>query len=179
MRTLTATICLAVALLFGCAGVSWSKNSGTEFRECSKISGDDSIGEFTQECIQLVLENVIRGQTGSKRLVFIFKIGGEFDRQSQAYDDIYAQGTMALNGLFKIEIISYHHTPTLDKNKIRKLVNMGWNLPDPYLGTSGNFWIDIPVSELFNGNASKLLFESLKVYGVPTDKLNVRYTIFE
>jgi len=157
---MTATICLTFAVLLGSAGESFAEPI------CNKVSEDPTIGEFSQECIQSVLENLVLEMPDG---FFVFSFSSE--------ENIYVQGIKSDKNEYLVELSSQYYIANpniLDKSKVKKLIELGWNIPED---SNSNYYYLVSVKEIFKENVSKNLYESLKVFGLPQNKIDVRYRI--
>jgi len=92
-------------------------------------------------------------------------------------ENIYVQGIRSGKNTFHIELSSQHYLVNpniLDKSKFRKLIKLGWNIPED---SDSNYYYLVSVKEIFKENVSKNLFESLKVFGLSQNKIDAMYEI--
>tara|TARA_B100001123_G_C14823267_1_gene833121 strand:- start:7 stop:498 length:492 start_codon:yes stop_codon:yes gene_type:complete len=160
MKRLTATLCLTIAVLLGSVGVGFS------LPICNKISDKSTTGEFSQRCIQSVLENYI-----------INKSTGFFTFSVSSRENVYVQGYTSEQNVINLELVSKNYLTNpniLDKDKFIKLLRMGWVVP---VKKDSNYTFSTNLGDVFNNNVSKFLYDSFKVFALTQDKIDVSYRI--
>ena len=122
--------------------------------------------EFSQKDIQEVLD------------IFITEWGeGSFFNFSiSESENIFAQGALNANNC-DLEISSKNvltNPAILDTHKFKQLILLGWEIPND---DNVNFTCEVTIKDVLEDKVAKLLFESLKVFDLPDDKINVTYEI--
>ena len=124
-------------------------------------------GDLSEKGIQEVLDNFIpkSEEVGSH---FIYTISGS--------ENIYAQGFRIEDNNYSIEVTGKNYLTNpdiIDTQKYKELILLGWNVPDE----GENFNCEVTVKDCLDGKTAKLLFESLKLFDLSEDQINVYYVI--
>ena len=124
--------------------------------------------DFSQKGIQEVLDIFITETDAGS--IFIFSISGS--------ENIYAQGAKGNQNddcILEISSKMFITNPEiLDKQKYKKLVLLGWKMPDDI---HNNFYCEVTVKDILEDKVAKLLFESLKVFDLSTDQIDFTCSI--
>jgi hypothetical protein len=149
----------------------FNKNIQQKKREFSTEVLDNHIKdiqrEFSQKDIQEVLDTYIT--EWGEGACFVFSITES--------DNIYVQGYLNAN-YCHLEISSrktLDNPAILDTHKYKQLILLGWGIPndDCY-----NFSCEATLKDVLEDKVAKLLFESLKVFDIPDDKINVTHKLY-